>query len=217
LAGEEINILGGNANSSWLQVCCIAGTTTEGWVSAAYVTLAAGAQVPVVGSNMEPTATAAPAATVAPALPVTMTTTVADTSAPTTTLELTIAQTPPFVWQGQEATFELTVFNRGDSPAFGASIRDELPPTLIYVDASAGATGNVTQTQSTAGGMIFTITWPEVAAGATVSASARVRISSEVADGTVLDNLAVVSAENAAPYTDGISIAMPPTSLPTFQ
>ena len=60
-------------------------------------------------------------------------------------------------------------------------------------------------------------TWPEVAGGASVSATVRVRISEDLADGAVIDNLAVISAAGGEPSTNGIRIGMPPTALPTFQ
>lgn len=221
LAGEELSILGRNVDRSWWRICCVSGATTEGWVSAAYVALdlaisEADVLVPLVEGGAA-TVAVAPTTTVTATAVASAASAIAGVSVPTTTLELNIAQTPPFVWQGQEAEFSLTVVNRGDSPAFAVTIRDELPSTVTYLDGTASESGDVTREDASAGGVAFTVSWPELAAGATVTANIRVRIDDDVADGTVLDNLAVVSAKNAAQSTEGISIEMPPTSLPAFQ
>jgi hypothetical protein len=44
-----------------------------------------------------------------------------------------------------------------------------------------------------------------------------VQVASDLADGSVIDNLAVLSADGLSPVTEGISIGMPPLALPDFQ
>nr|HRJ40846.1 hypothetical protein [Caldilineaceae bacterium] len=66
------------------------------------------------------------------------------------------------------------------------------------------------------GRTIVLFTWPALQAGGEAQATLTVRIGASVANGTVIDNLAVAFADNAAAVTTGISLGTPPVHLPTF-
>ncbi|MCB0121432.1 MAG: hypothetical protein KDE58_04270, partial [Caldilineaceae bacterium] len=63
----------------------------------------------------------------------------------------------------------------------------------------------------------FAITWPTLDAGTAKTARVRVQVADDLPDGSVIDNLAVIIADEVAAITGGISIGMPPTDLPDFR
>lgn len=227
VGGETVRLLERNADSSWFRICCATGTSTEGWVSAPFIQLnldsavvstlvPLASQVPVAALPAEPAAATA-AITASPA--VTASVPVPAAAAPITPpqVELAIAQTPPFAQQGDEVTLTFVVTNPGTTTAPQVELRDEFPAELHFIEARAANNAEVVEEELDEGRLALIITWPEVAGGTSVAATVRVRIVDEVADGAVIDNLAVISAAGGTPATSGISIGMPPAALPTFQ
>lgn len=227
LAGETLQILGRNADSSWWRVCCVSGAETEGWVSAQFVRVdfdlaQAGELIALVDAMSNTTvsqAVAGTTASIATTATVTTTnlTTVTGTTIGPALLSMAIEQVPHYAWQGQQLVLRFVITNIGDSTATEVALRDELPTELVFVEAFAADEGKVVEEVLESGQIAFTITWPEVAAGASVSAIVRIQIDEAAPAGAIIDNLAVVSAVGGEPHTAGVTIGMPPATLPLFQ
>lgn len=117
--------------------------------------------------------------------------------------------------QGDELEIRLVVVNPGSEEARNVRVRDELPSALELVSVDAPG-GNATTGSGPGGATVLLISWPSLAAGEQVSATLVVRMDADLADGTVIDNLAVAWAENAGTVTIGLSLGTPPRLLPTF-
>jgi len=221
--GSTVQLFERNDNGTWLRICCVSGTTTEGWVSSEFVQISA-ADNATLAASPTPTSTAITTATTTtntvatPAVTgtVTATTTTTATTAAlatvtqsmTSTLLVTVTMEPPFARQGDEVTLIYTVTNPGAVAATNVELRNELPAELHLAAMSADASNGVTS---------FVVNWPTLAAGATTTVAITVTIAADLADGFVFDNLAVIAADGIEPYTGGITIGMPPDSLPSFQ
>lgn len=218
LQGETLRILERNDPGTWWRICCATGGDVEGWVSAQFVrpnfdAAQANTLIPVAGA-------APPAApTTVPTVAVTTTTTseVVSVVTPTQSLELTMVQVPVFVWQGQEFELQFVVTNPGDTAISNVELRNQLPPELTFVGAEVGGDGKLTEQSGDDGQFVFRVLWPALGAGESLTVAVTLQMAEDIPDGTVIDNLAVVSADNAAPYTAGISIGLPPTAPPDFQ
>lgn len=116
--------------------------------------------------------------------------------------------------QGGQVVLRLVISNPGPEAARNVTVRDELPGALALVTAEA--VGGTSATESAGGRTVVLLNWPELAPGAEVQAILTVQVSPSVADGTVIDNLAVAYADNAGPVTLGVSLGTPPVLLPTF-
>ncbi len=211
--GEIVRVLGRTEISDWWRVCCLNGTTTAGWVASQYLTPnfdlnQATVLLPVLTDLATPPApTAVP--TVDPAaLPAPM---------PAAGLQLQIRQDPLYTWQGQEVVIVYLLVNNSEAAVTMVELRNELPPQFSFVAVEAAGDGEVTTENLETGPAIFAIQWPELAAGARAEVQVRIRIAADLPDGTVIDNLAVVTAQDLAAVTSGISIGMPPTTLPEFR
>jgi uncharacterized protein YgiM (DUF1202 family)/DNA-binding transcriptional regulator YdaS (Cro superfamily) len=224
LGGDRLTILEGNAGNSWWRICCTVNSNLEGWVSAPFIRLESGeaqatpaTPAPTLATTGTPTATNSVTATTAMTATATTTTTAAATTTSVIPLDLVITQSPPSAWQGQEIELSFVITNNQGTALTGVALRNELPPQLAFVAASAAGAGEVAEEELAPDRFAFGITWPELAPGATLTATVQVQIQEDLPDGAVIDNLAVVSATGVEPYTVGISVGMPPTTLPTFQ
>lgn len=215
--GETVTVLSRNPVGDWWRVCCASGTTQDGWVAAQFIQPnfdlgQANVLIAVDGAlptpPPEPTATPTLDASVIPT---------ATTPAAVAQLELHIQQEPPYAWQGQQITLTYEINNAGTAPATAVELRNELPAELGYISAPALSTGALMTETTDLSRTVVVVRWPELQAGAMVTASVQVSVSTQIADGTVLDNLAVVVADGAQPVTAGLSIGMPPTTLPDFR
>ena len=213
-SGQSVQVLARNEFGDWWRVCCLSGTTTAGWVSSQYllpqfdlgqvtvlVPLASGLPTP-------PPPTAVP--TIDPAA--------VPTPTVTSGLQLQIRQEPLYTWQGQEVVLVYLIVNNG-ATVTDLQLRNELPPQLRFVGVEEWGGGTVTteNENAEAGPAVFTIQWPELAATGRAEVQVRVRVAQELPDGAVIDNLAVLTAQDVAALTAGISIGMPPRSLPEFR
>jgi len=224
--GETLSILARNATGDWWRICCASGTNGEGWVSAQFVqpnfdATQANTLIPVAEGEtsavITPTVTGqVVTTTVAVATPVTVTPTVTSTVPSTVTLALSIQQAPLFVWQGQPFALQFVITNTATTAALNVQLRDELPAELAFIEAEIGSGGVVTPPTGE-GRYVLDVQWPQIAAGTTVTMTALLQVAASVTNGIVIDNLAVVVADNVDSTTAGISIGMPPTLLPDFQ
>lgn len=210
---DTVTVLGRNAGGDWLYICCIGTPATNGWVSAQFITPAfAAGDLPEVGSESQAAAgTGTAAATETPAA----TGEGAQSAAAegTSALSVAIAQQPPFAVQGREIALIYTVSNNGTADLTDVVLSSDLPAPLSLIAATAGSAGEVTQA---AGSPAVTVTWATLPAGASVTATARVRVADDIPNGTTFANLASVTAGGGETASSGITIGMPPSLLPEF-
>ena len=128
-----------------------------------------------------------------------------------------ISHEPVYVWPGQQLEMTFTITNSGDETAADVRIRDDFPPDLIVVDVANGDDWVVELKDSSAGSSVLVAGWPDLAAGESISIKVILRVDEDAESGNVIDNLAIAEASNADGVTAGITIGMPPTSLPGFQ
>jgi len=191
-ANTIVEILQRDASGHWLYVCCGAQTQQAGWVSAEFIQ-----------TNATVTSTAGP---IKPP----------QTAPMSLGLALQIQPTPAFVWQGQALTLQFVVNNKGSLPLTNLRLRDDLPPELRFMTARASDDGQMQQTGQAEDGVIFTLLWPTLAAGAQVTATIVVQVVPTTPNGVFIKNLAVINSQEYGDVISGISIAMPPTTLPKF-
>lgn len=206
--GEAVQILGRDSGGNWWYICCGTGAGRPGWVSAQFVTL----------DNADADTTAA--------IPVTANTSAAavdnsDALTSTTTitvpLVLEMRPNPAFVWQGRTVQLQFVVHNRSDQALTNVQLRNDLPSTLRYMATSVNGQAEVVTSGTAADGVIFAISWPEIAAGDQLTATVTVQIASDVDNGALIDNLAVVDVDEGAEALAGITFAMPPGRPPRFR
>lgn len=212
-ADDVVSVLGRNAAGDWLYICCVGAPAGNGWVSAAFITPTFTVDDLEQVSDTAQTATSPAAA--APAATAGTTTGPVDTTAASgetagAALSVAIAQQPPFAVQGKEVAFVYTVRNNGATALTDVVLSSELPGPFTLMGVAAG-TGTVTQDQAPA----VEITWPELAAGESATATLRVRVADDVPNGATFANLATVTAGDQSAST-GITIGMPPSLLPEF-
>jgi uncharacterized repeat protein (TIGR01451 family) len=237
LRGESVEVLARNGSGDWWYVCCTAGTTTAGWTSAPYLAPAFDrasanqllpiftvAQTPVtptapITTTAGLTATGAASETGAAGAVVTSTVTTADaaSASASTSLIVQMQLAPAFALQGQPLQIVVVVTNTGSVTASNVALRDELAQSLALVDGDAGTAGLFRQETTENGGTVASFTWPQVAPGEQVTAILTVNLAADLPDGSVVDNLAAVQADNAGAATTGVSIGMPPTTPPDFR
>ena len=215
---HALTVLARNERGDWWYVCCAADATTRGWVSAPYLTPAFDQatdlqRIPLFVSTpptVSVTTTITASASTTP-------TVVAGAVTPTTTvLSAAMALNPPFVMQGERAQIVITVTNTTPVTASNVALRDELSPGLAFVKAVA-LVGDVGQETTDSGATVITFLWDEIAPSALMSATITVDISGDLPDGSVVDNLAAATADNAADLTAGMTIGMPPVAPPDFR
>ena len=226
LNGQTVSVLNRNATGDWWRICCINGTQTPGWVSAKFIRpnfdaaqtnnlIPLAEDVPVAALTATTTTTTTQGA--AAAAPVVTQTVSTETVTPTVGLQLSMVQTPTLVWQGQAVNIEFVITNTTNAAVAKIELRDELPQALKFVSAEVGGKGKVVPQANNADKYVVDVQWPQLAAGATVTATVKMQLASDIPVGTVIDNLAVAAAANIASNTAGISIGMPPATLPDFQ
>ena len=227
---DIVQIQARSADGGWWLVCCGADTKGAGWVSAKLIrpnfNLAqANTLLPVMGnSSAAPATTKAPSATnstLTATAPMTTSAVVTTSSLLTSSKDVTLAfqmrPSPAFVWQGQLVNLQFVIANRSQTPAVNVRLRDDLPASLQYSAAVISHNGQFQQQAKAAGSSIISLAWPQVAAGSEVTATVTLRVASNLPNGSLIDNLAVVAADNAGDVPAGVTLAMPPTVLPLFK
>ena len=217
LKETKVEILQRDPAGNWWLVCCLPGVTTQGWVSAQFVQPSfdraqANQLVPVAEVLPTPPPTPPPA----PATAITTTELLTQPVGVSPYL-LTITQRPAFVWSGQQVALHFVLTNTGTVAGLAVEIRDELPPELTFVAAEAGSEGTLSLENGTDDHDVAVLRWPQLDAGASVTATILVQVADGLPAGSVIDNLAVAGSTAAPPYTAGVSIGMPPATLPDFQ
>lgn len=211
--GQTVQVLERNEAGDWWKICCLPGTTSEGWVSAQFLQPAfdrgqANTLVPVAEELPEvPTPTTVP--TVDPNATV--------TASLAEGIVFDIQQDPLYIWQGQEFSLVYQIVNTTITDTTNLELRNELPVQLQFV-AIEEADGGVVITETTEiSTTSFTIDWPTFDAATDYTVRVRVQAAEDLTDGSVIDNLAVLVADGFSAITSGITIGMPPTELPEFR
>lgn len=228
---EVVTVIGRNEPGDWWFLCCVVDTAESGWVSAQFLTpnfsdeqidtlpiIPADGPPPTPEPTLEPVAEAV--TDTAPAGDTGMiTTTIATTTAtmPTSALELSMDQSTPFAWQGQEVKLQYVITNSSDVDAANVELRNELPLGLSYVDAAVSSGGEPVDSALGNGATIIGVRWPMLAAGEQATVTITLLISADAPNGAVIQNIAVAGADNAESVSAGVNIGMPPAVLPDFR
>ncbi len=208
-AGDEVQVLARNEENTWWQVCCVPGTSDQGWVSAQLVEpkfdrAQSAGLISVFGARTE----AAAAATPEP---------IVEAQTAKLPLVLKVSLDPPIVWQGQTADLILEISNPNLEDARNVELSDQLPAQLELVNVFASDGGRVSEQTTPEGATLILARWNTAPASASVRAVVTVKVAEDLEDGEVFDNLAAVRGANAAYATGSLSIGMPPKLLPDFQ
>jgi len=112
-----------------------------------------------------------------------------------TDLQITASASAAELAPGEDVTYTLTVRNNGPNSAANITVADNLPATVTFVSCAASQGG--TCVGGNASGNNRTITFPSLAVNATATVTLVARVNSGVADQTVINNTAQVSATNS--------------------
>lgn len=210
-ANAQVTVRARNEDGSWWYICCLANSTTAGWVSAQLLTpnfdrAQANDLIPVFGAEVPPTPI--PAGTPSPANQ--------PLGEAATPLGIASRLDPPFVWQGITATLTITVENVNPIDVANVVLSDELPTDLLLISASADGGGVVEQITTASERTLLLFRWETIPAETSATATIVVQVAADMTNGEIIDNLVAVRARNAAYGTTAITIGMPPVVPPRF-
>ena len=202
--GDVLDILGRTEDDSWWQICCAFGQDEPGWVDSQFIA---------------PDFDLAESKTILPVIKLVA----SEDATPGTSamadgadgLLLEIRQTPAFVWQGKTFEFRFVVTNNTGNVVTQVELRDDLPSEVIFISANASGNGQVAELDTES--KILSVLWSQLAPDQEVTVTLSLQVVADLPNGSVINNLAVVGAENAKPTTAGIAIGMPPVLLPEFK
>lgn len=206
---DQVALLGRNQGGDWLYICCGARTKLAGWVSKQFIATTLTSDQAMTLIPLFASATSQTAATVPPAT--------TGNKAGADSLVLEMRPLPSAAWQGQSIAIQFVVRNRSNQAVTGVQLRNDLPDELAVLKEQIGNQGKVVYSGVRQRGPVITIDWPTVPANGQVSATVTVQIAKDVADGALIDNLAVVKTSQGAEALAGITLAMPPVALPQFR
>lgn len=213
-SGQRVQVLARNELGDWWQICCLPGTNREGWVATQFLQ---------PNFDLGQTDALIPVAAELPPTPEPTAIPTVDPNAPLTAASLAegvifeIQQDPLYTWQGQEVSLVYEITNATITNTTNLELRNELPSQLHFVAIEAVDGGSAITETTELSNTVVAITWPTFDAQASYTARVRVRVADDLPDGAVIDNLAVVVADDIPAITGGISIGMPPTDLPEFR
>ncbi|MEZ4675435.1 MAG: SH3 domain-containing protein [Caldilineaceae bacterium] len=210
-SGQTLRVLARNEAGDWWQICCLPGSNRSGWVASQFLQ---------ANFDLGQANTLIPLADDLPTPPEPTPIPTADpfgATAPTDTILFQMQQDPLYTWQGQEVSIVYLIANTTENPAVNLELRNEFSNQLRFV-AIEDAGGGTALTETTdLSNTIISVTWPELTIDAETEVRVRVQVANDIPDGGVIDNLAVIVADNITAITAGISIGMPPTTLPDFR
>lgn len=206
---DLVEIIGRDSTGSWWYICCGARAQLSGWVSAQLITpnfaaAQANTLIPIISNTAHEPASAAQNAA-------------RGSTAQVPVLLLEMRPLPAFAWQGQTMDLHFVVHNKSANAVTNVQLRNDLPPDLVFVEATIGSQGSITSTNTRPTDSIFTIEWPELAANEQFTATVTIQIQPATASGVLIDNLAIVTTDEGDEALAGITIAMPPVVLPQFR
>jgi len=112
-----------------------------------------------------------------------------------TDLQITNAASAAEFAPGADVTYTLVVKNNGPNSAANINVTDNLPASVTFISCAASQGG--TCVGGNASGNNRTITFPSLASGAEATVTLVARVVNGVADQTIVNNTAQVSATNA--------------------
>ena len=133
---------------------------------------------------------------------------------PTFALSLQMSA-PTMGLPGDTVEIRYTVTNPSRTVANNVTIRNLVPEQLILISVESD-TGDSFVKNEGEDRTVVILEWESLAAGQSVEATLFATIVSDLAPGSVIDNLAVAFADNTAGNTAGVSIGLPPALLPFF-
>ncbi|MEZ4866300.1 MAG: SH3 domain-containing protein [Caldilineaceae bacterium] len=209
LQGAVVTLLGRDQAQQWWYVCCGVATQLPGWVDTRYLTLSVPAEMlatlPVTDGAANLAGTSALTPTTSILAPV------------TSPLQLTLTPSRSLIWQGQRLVIAVVVTNPGDQPAVNVQLRDDLPAGLMLQSITVTDYGQWRQAGEARTGPTFWLSWPQIAAGAQVHATVTLTVAPDAANGLLLDNIAILTAQDHADILAGFTLVMPPRTLPHFR
>lgn len=214
LNGAAVSILARNDASDWWLVCCVPGSTDNGWVSAQYIAPNANA---AMLAALPVTADRNISGAMTPPEPTTATSAAASAALQPTLLMLTAALQPAFPTQGDLVEIAFTLTNTGDANAINAEISFEVPTGMDFVGASAEDGGEVSMLETDTGATLVVAAWPTLAASEATTLELKLTVAETLSNGSVIDGMTTALADNAEATSVAISVGMPPALPPDFQ
>jgi uncharacterized repeat protein (TIGR01451 family) len=138
-----------------------------------------------------------------------------NTPIPTFAMALTMSS-PKMALPGAQIEIRYTITNPSNQIATNVRVRNLLPEGLVLVAANALNGGRTTLETERSGRTAILFGWDSLGANQSVEAVLLATIAADAEAGSVIDNLAVAFASNAASSTSGVSIGLPPAFLPYF-
>lgn len=211
LLNEDVTVTGRNQAGDWWYVCCLPASQTAGWASADFLLPAFPVDrvmsLPVFGASGHATQPGESAQSGGSA----------NAQNGATTLALSASQSPEFAAAGRSLAVEYQIRNTGDITATAVELRNEVAhPLSIY--GGLARTANIMRGEGTSDGhSLFSVGWPTVAPGESVTVTVMLLLAEDARPGAVLDNVASVAATNAVAASADVPIGLPPVGLPDFQ
>jgi uncharacterized repeat protein (TIGR01451 family) len=112
-----------------------------------------------------------------------------------TDLQITASASASEISPGADVTYTFTIRNNGPHSAANITLTDNLPASLTFISCAASQNG--TCVGGNASGNNRTVTFPSLAVDATATVTLVARVANGIADQTVINNTAQVSATNS--------------------
>ena len=183
---ETVLVLGRNQEDTWWLVCC-GKNKKQGWVNALFLRpnferKAALQLIPLVsGLSAAPKPSGSDVISAEVNMPV--------------QLQFEMRIDPAYPLQGETVKLTLLVINQGSTPANQVRVRDQLPSALRYIGATASHNALIRQETTQAQQTVLSAAWDQVKPGTQVSLTLTLQVDSQLADGALVDNLAVVGQQ----------------------
>lgn len=212
--GDVVNVLARDEGNAWWYVCCIPGSNDGGWISAQLLTpdfdrALSSDLIPVFGSEPELAESVQAVADSAES--------VTAATGEELPIVLHMSLLPPFVQQGDEGQIVLEVSNPNLADALNVELSDQLPAELTLLNVVVNGQAQVSDQASAEGAPLVLVRWETIPAGESVKATLTVKVTDDLVDGYVFDNLAGARGSNTSYASGAVTIGMPPLLLPDFQ
>ena len=207
---DRYQIVGRNRGLTWYTICCLPESVT-GWVRSRAVVrefdLVDAVNLPIVDdlSDLQ----------LEPAIAATEARGVVSADALSEAIAFSLEVNRSAARSGEIVLLTVRVGNNSDSAIQNVEVRDDLPDELeiLTVDLE---NGSFEFDREIAGG-VFRLYWPLIEPGVVEIADVQIRIAKSTTNGKVLENLALLTADDGIWIGTGVLIGMPPAALPDFR